>query len=73
MKRHTKWFGILLLAGMLISCGGGGGTPTDPSFGWSAGSAMQSSAGASATFTFTGTSVRWIGARNRESESRWSA
>ena len=109
MKRHTKWFGILLLAGMLISCGGGGGgdmpsaspgttnggtppnnggtppnnggtppnnggtppgpvstpgrfeesdaavslsgawTPTSPSFGWSAGTAMQSSAGATAT------------------------
>jgi hypothetical protein len=45
----------------------GAWTPTDPSFGWSAGTAMQSSAGATATFTFTGTSVRWIGARNRES------
>jgi hypothetical protein len=45
----------------------GAWTPTDPSFGWSAGTAVQSSAGATATFTFTGTSVRWIGARNRES------
>ena len=45
----------------------GAWTPTNSSFGWSAGTAMQSSAGATATFTFTGTSVRWIGARNRES------
>src|SRR3954469_205942 len=129
MKRFTRWGGILLLAGTLVSCGGGGGgdstgtspgtngatppgnggtppgnggtppnnggappsngggsistpgrfeesdaavtlsgawTPTNASFGWSGGTAMQSSAaGATATFTFTGTSVRWIGARNR--------
>jgi len=45
----------------------GAWTPTSSSFGWSAGTAMQSSAGATATFTFTGSSVRWIGARNRES------
>jgi hypothetical protein len=35
-------------------------------YGWSGGSAMQSStAGARASITFTGTSVRWIGARGR--------
>ncbi len=120
MKRSTTWVGILLLAGTLISCGGGGGdspspstspatpnggtppnnggippnngggavstpgrfeesdaavslsagqwTPTNSNFGWSGGTAMQSTmAGATATFTFTGTSVRWIGARNEES------
>jgi hypothetical protein len=43
-------------------------TPTNPSFAWSGGTAMQSTAvGARATFTFTGTSVRWIGARNEDS------
>ena len=99
MKRHTSWAGILLLAGTLVSCGGGGDspdpattnggavstpgrfedsdakvslsgawTPTDSNFGWSGGTAMQATAqGATATFTFTGTSVRWIGARNRDS------
>lgn len=36
-------------------------------FGWSGGSAMQSStAGATATITFTGTSIRWIGMRGRK-------
>lgn len=36
------------------------------SWGWSGGSAMQSSAaGATATITFTGTSIRWIGSRGR--------
>jgi hypothetical protein len=45
----------------------GAWTPTNSSFGWSGGTAMESTvAGATATFTFTGTSVRWIGARNRE-------
>ena len=130
MKRCKTWVGILLLAGTLVSCGGGGGgdspstpatnsgatppsnagtppnsgatppnsggtppsnpvvstpgrfeesdaavslsaghwTPTNNKFGWSGGTAMQSSmAGATATFTFTGTSVRWIGARNEDS------
>jgi len=121
MKRSTTWVGILLLAGTLVSCGGGGGgggdnpgttpgttnggtpppnnggtppnngavstpgrfeesdaatvslsaghwTPTNPKFGWSGGTAMQSTmAGATAKFTFTGTSVAWIGARNEES------
>jgi len=99
MKPYTTWVSILLLAGTLVSCGGGdspsgpgnngGGsvstpghfeesdaavslsgawTPTDPNFAWSGGTAMESSAaGATATFTFTGTSVRWIGARNRAS------
>jgi hypothetical protein len=42
-----------------------GWTPSDPNLGWSAGAARQSSvAGAQAVFTFTGTSVRWIGNRN---------
>lgn len=108
---------VLLLAGMLVSCGGGdggdstsGGSPTAPSagapgdggsapadgggtgtlpsagahveesdeavslsagwtqsdsrFGWSGGAARQSTvSGATASFTFTGTSVRWIGSR----------
>ena len=35
-------------------------------YGWSGGSAMQSAtAGATASITFTGTSVRWIGSRGR--------
>ncbi|MEP7067678.1 MAG: hypothetical protein ABI789_00495 [Usitatibacter sp.] len=38
----------------------------DPSWGWSGGSAMQSTAaGATTSIAFTGTSVRWIGARGR--------
>src|SRR5688572_26440836 len=42
-------------------------TASPATFGWSGGSAMQSStAGASATITFTGTSIRWIGARGRK-------
>jgi hypothetical protein len=42
-----------------------GWTSSDPNLGWSAGAARQSSvAGAQAVFTFTGTSVRWIGNRN---------
>ncbi|MFL6573898.1 MAG: hypothetical protein ACJ8G4_19220 [Burkholderiales bacterium] len=45
----------------------GAWTPTNSSFGWSGGTAMETTtAGATATFTFTGTSVRWIGARNRQ-------
>ena len=119
MKRYLNCFGALLLAGTLVSCGGGSGgdspgmapapattnggnpgntpnpeskgngggsvatpgrveesdaavslsagdwTPTDQKFAWSGGSAMQSKViGATATFTFTGTSVRWIGGRN---------
>jgi hypothetical protein len=91
--------GILLLAGMLVSCGGGGGgdstsggggsspsaggrfeesnaavslsagwTASDPGFGWSGGAARQSTvAGALASFTFSGTSVTWIGNRNTSS------
>ena len=117
MKCDMRCAGILLLAGVLTSCGGGGGgggsngtgggpgggntsgntggttggggsglpaagarveesnaaavslsagwTQSDPSFGWSGGSAVQSTvAGAQATFTFSGTSVTWIGNRN---------
>ena len=38
----------------------------DPRWGWSGGSARKSaSAGASVSFTFTGTSVRWIGSKGR--------
>ncbi len=41
-------------------------TRADASLGWSGGSAMQSStAGATASITFTGTSIRWIGSRGR--------
>jgi len=45
---------------------GSGWTQSNPDwFAWSGGSAMQSTvAGAQATFTFTGTSVTWIGNRN---------
>jgi hypothetical protein len=40
-------------------------TQSDPNFGWSGGAARQSEVvGAQAAFTFTGTSVRWIGNRN---------
>ena len=39
-------------------------TNADRRFGWSGGAAMQSSvAGATASFTFMGTSVRWLGSR----------
>ena len=39
----------------------------DPQLGWSGGSAMQSNtAGATASITFTGTSIRWIGSRGRK-------
>jgi hypothetical protein len=42
-----------------------GWTQSDPNFGWSGGAARQSAVvGAQAVFTFTGTSVRWIGNRN---------
>lgn len=41
---------------------------SDSRWGWSGGTAMQSTvAGTRASFTFTGTSVRWIGRRSRES------
>jgi len=41
-------------------------TRSDSSWGWSGASAMQSStAGATASITFTGTSIRWLGARGR--------
>jgi hypothetical protein len=44
----------------------GAWTRGDSSWGWSGGSAMQSTAaGATASITFTGTSIRWIGARGR--------
>jgi hypothetical protein len=44
---------------------GSGWTQSDPNLGWSAGAARQSTVpGAQAVFTFTGTSVRWIGNRN---------
>lgn len=44
-----------------------GWTPSDSGFGWSGGGAMQSTVdGALASFTFTGTSVTWIGSRGRE-------
>lgn len=39
----------------------------DPGLGWSGGSAMQSNtAGATATITFIGNSIRWIGSRGRK-------
>jgi hypothetical protein len=42
-----------------------GWTQSDSGFGWSGGAARQSAVtGAQAAFTFTGTSVRWIGNRN---------
>jgi hypothetical protein len=41
-------------------------TSADPRFGWSGGAAVQSDVvGATASFIFTGTSVRWLGARGR--------
>lgn len=41
-------------------------TRGDSSWGWSGGAAMQSAtAGATASITFTGTSIRWLGARGR--------
>ncbi|HZZ92217.1 MAG TPA: hypothetical protein VFE23_06625 [Usitatibacter sp.] len=41
-------------------------TKSDASRGWSAGAAVQSNvAGATASVTFTGTSIRWIGSRGR--------
>ncbi len=44
----------------------GAWAPSDARWGWSGGSALQSStAGASVTFTFTGTSVRWLGSMGR--------
>ena len=40
--------------------------PSDPHAGWSGGAALETTAiGASVSFSFTGTSVRWIGARGR--------
>jgi trimeric autotransporter adhesin len=45
-----------------------GWTRSNSRLGWSGGAAMQSTvAGATASFTFNGTSVRWIGRRNKES------
>jgi hypothetical protein len=111
MKRYMTYVGVLLLAGVLSSCGGGGGgggspasapatnggtpppngggtvssatqrfeeddatvtrsgdwTGSDPHAGWSGGAALEASAkDASVSFSFTGTSVRWIGARSRD-------
>ena len=44
-----------------------GWTKSDPRWGWSGGAARQSTAaGATASFTFVGTSVRWIGRRSKE-------
>jgi hypothetical protein len=41
--------------------------PSDPHAGWSKGKAVQSTvAGATATFKFVGTSVRWLASRGRE-------
>jgi trimeric autotransporter adhesin len=43
-----------------------GWMPSESRAGWSGGAAQQSTvAGATASFTFTGTSVRWIGRRSR--------
>ena len=45
---------------------GGTWTRSDSGWGWSGGSAMQSTtAGATVSITFNGTSIRWIGARGR--------
>jgi hypothetical protein len=45
-----------------------GWTKSDSRYGWSGGGAMQSaSAGATASFKFSGTSVRWIGRRSKGS------
>jgi hypothetical protein len=45
----------------------GNWTQASATMGWSGGSAMQSStAGATATITFTGSSIRWLGARGRK-------
>ena len=106
MKRSMRFVGAWLLAGMLVSCGGGdspgagmpadAGTPagnsspapvavklrfeesdaavtmsgvwspSEPHAGWSGGAAVESTQrGAMAAFTFTGTSVRWLGSRGR--------
>jgi len=44
----------------------GAWTRSDSGLGWSGGSAMQATAaGATASITFTGTSIRWLGARGR--------
>jgi hypothetical protein len=44
-----------------------GWTASNPRYGWSGGSAVQSTlAGATVSFTFNGTSVRWIGRRSKE-------
>src|SRR6185503_18431740 len=111
MKRYMTCVGVLLLAGVLVSCGGGGGDssgdggsagttnggspgnnggvstpgrfeesdvrvvtlspghwrPADSKFGWSGGTAVRSEVvGATVSFTFSGTSVTWIGARNED-------
>ena len=98
MKRTTTGV-IVLLTGMLVSCGGGGGdgdarsgssggpatagmhveesdpavtltgdwTQSSPEFGWSGGSARQSTAaGARASLAFNGTSVTWFGSRGKD-------
>jgi len=44
----------------------GGWTAANSAWGWSGGNAMQSStAGAKATISFSGTSIRWLGSRGR--------
>ena len=106
-----RYVGVWLLAGILVSCGGGGGgdspgastppastppgnvspagpaasgvlrveesdvaavtfsgawSPSDSRAGWSGGAAVESTQrGAMASFTFTGTSVRWLSSRGR--------
>lgn len=45
----------------------GAWSAADPSLGWSGGSAMKSNTpGSTASVTFTGTSIRWIGSRGRK-------
>ena len=51
-----------------VSLSPGQWTSTDNRFGWSGGSALRSTeTGATASFTFSGTWVTWIGARNEDS------
>jgi hypothetical protein len=50
-----------------VSLSAGHWTPTDSKFGWSGGTAVRSTvAGATVTFTFSGKSVSWIGARSED-------
>src|SRR5688572_17042573 len=46
---------------------GAGWTSTNPRMGWSGGTAVQTSVvGATASVSFTGNSIRWLGGRGRE-------